>query len=168
MYTSILKSILAFAGLGATLACDDHASHAHTRRTVPVRPPTRELEWGDINFIHTTDTHGWYLGHQKSSAPEPNYRSVPFALAVRSGSQPDMCSGDMGEFLSFAQRMKEKALVSTDCIRASIYLTTMLALQKKDVDLLVIDSGDLHSGLSPEVCVTFVAETSTFIVQVLV
>ena len=37
-------------------------------------PPSRPLQWGDINIIHTTDTHGWLLGHQKSSFPEPNYR----------------------------------------------------------------------------------------------
>ncbi|RCK66801.1 hypothetical protein Cantr_02512 [Candida viswanathii] len=23
----------------------------------------RNLTWNDINFLHTTDTHGWYLGH---------------------------------------------------------------------------------------------------------
>ncbi|THV06273.1 hypothetical protein K435DRAFT_645636, partial [Dendrothele bispora CBS 962.96] len=71
--------------------------------------PTRPLQWGDINFIHTTDTHGWLLGHQKTSFPEPNY------------------SGDLGDFASFVSHMKEIAL-------------------QKDVDLLLIDSGDLHDG----------------------
>lgn len=42
----------------------------------PLTPPNRPLEWGDINVIHTTDTHGWLLGHQKASWPEPNYRWV--------------------------------------------------------------------------------------------
>ena len=40
----------------------------------PLTPPSRPLEWGDLNVIHTTDTHGWLLGHQKTSWPEPNYR----------------------------------------------------------------------------------------------
>lgn len=41
---------------------------------VPLTPPYRPLVWGDFNVIHTTDTHGWLLGHQKASFPEPNYR----------------------------------------------------------------------------------------------
>ncbi|KAH9485631.1 hypothetical protein JR316_0002541 [Psilocybe cubensis] len=107
-------------------ACPDHDSndhehalnhgHSHThaaaRRAEPsilLAPPTRPLEWGDINFIHTTDSHGWLLGHQKASFPEPNY------------------SGDFGDFASFVAHMKELAL-------------------ERDVDLLLIDSGDLHDG----------------------
>lgn len=29
----------------------------------PVTAPMRELDWGQINFLHTTDTHGWHGGH---------------------------------------------------------------------------------------------------------
>lgn len=57
-------------------AHDDHA-HVHSKRLFPqtqLPVPTRPLEWGDVNIIHTTDSHGWLLGHQKSSFPEPNYR----------------------------------------------------------------------------------------------
>ena len=83
----------------------------HERRSKPasVTPPTRPLEWGDINILHTTDTHGWLLGHQKSSPPEPNY------------------SADFGEFASFVAHMKQIAM-------------------ERDVDLLLVDSGDLHDG----------------------
>jgi 2',3'-cyclic-nucleotide 2'-phosphodiesterase (5'-nucleotidase family) len=109
----LLPFILAVAAVLPTLACDgDHSGHPHAKRLPPMTaliPPTRELEWGEINFIHTTDSHGWFLGHQKSSPPEPNY------------------SGDMGDFLSFVQHMKQMAL-------------------DKDVDLLLVDSGDLHDG----------------------
>jgi 2',3'-cyclic-nucleotide 2'-phosphodiesterase (5'-nucleotidase family) len=28
-----------------------------------VAVPLRELKWGQINFLHTTDTHGWLAGH---------------------------------------------------------------------------------------------------------
>ncbi|KAJ3865100.1 Metallo-dependent phosphatase-like protein [Lentinula novae-zelandiae] len=97
-------------------ACsDEHAhdhSHAHQKRLFPqtqLTKPTRPLEWGDLNIIHTTDTHGWLLGHQHTSFPEPNY------------------SGDLGDFASFVQHMKQLAL-------------------EKDVDLLLVDSGDLHDG----------------------
>jgi 2',3'-cyclic-nucleotide 2'-phosphodiesterase (5'-nucleotidase family) len=25
--------------------------------------PIRDLQWGQLNFLHTTDTHGWLAGH---------------------------------------------------------------------------------------------------------
>ncbi|CCO30447.1 putative protein PB2B2,06c [Rhizoctonia solani AG-1 IB] len=53
--------------------------------------PSAPLEWGDINFLHTTDSHGWLLGHTKASLPEPNY------------------SGDFGDFASFVTNMKQIA-----------------------------------------------------------
>ncbi|KAF8624480.1 hypothetical protein AX17_007109 [Amanita inopinata Kibby_2008] len=98
------------------LACSDHGEdahgHTHERRAVPSAPPvppSRPLEWGDVNILHTTDTHGWLLGHQKKSFPEPNY------------------SGDFGDFSSFVTHMKQMAIV-------------------RDVDLLLVDTGDLHDG----------------------
>ncbi|KAF8655620.1 hypothetical protein AX16_002975 [Volvariella volvacea WC 439] len=111
-----LAKLLALGGTflsstGMTNACGDDHDHALHKRTQPLRltPPSRTLEWGDINIIHTTDSHGWLLGHQKTSFPEPNY------------------SGDFGDFASFVAHMKELAI-------------------KKDVDLLLVDSGDLHDG----------------------
>jgi 2',3'-cyclic-nucleotide 2'-phosphodiesterase (5'-nucleotidase family) len=29
----------------------------------PVAAPMRPLPWGQLNFLHTTDTHGWHAGH---------------------------------------------------------------------------------------------------------
>jgi len=29
----------------------------------PERAPLRDLTWGQVNFLHTTDTHGWHAGH---------------------------------------------------------------------------------------------------------
>ncbi|KAJ7940412.1 Metallo-dependent phosphatase-like protein [Mycena leptocephala] len=113
-----LLTLAAFAG--AALACgDDHAhvardghDHSHAKREFPstkLTPPSRPLQWGSLNILHTTDSHGWLLGHQKTSFPEPNY------------------SADFGDFASFVAHMKELALT-------------------KDVDLLLVDSGDLHDG----------------------
>lgn len=80
----MIRAIIAlvFGGLvlsmGPVSACPggEH-SHEHVRRAellVPPSPPSRPLVWGDVNIIHTTDSHGWLLGHQKPSFPEPNYR----------------------------------------------------------------------------------------------
>ncbi|TFY66095.1 hypothetical protein EVG20_g4990 [Dentipellis fragilis] len=118
MLASVLPALVASAFSLGVRACGDDHSHAHDtdasliRRafpSVPLPAPTRPLVWGDVNIIHTTDSHGWLLGHQKTSWPEPNY------------------SGDFGDFASFVTHMKELAL-------------------EKDVDLLLVDSGDLHDG----------------------
>lgn len=53
----------------------------------PVASPMRELEWGQVNFLHTTDTHGWHGGHLQ----EPQY------------------SADWGDYISFAEHMKVQA-----------------------------------------------------------
>ncbi|KAJ3737648.1 Metallo-dependent phosphatase-like protein [Lentinula guzmanii] len=113
-----LAAFSALALVTAANACGDAHDHAHQspsalrKRLFPqaqLTKPTRPLEWGDLNIIHTTDTHGWLLGHQHLSYPEPNY------------------SGDLGDFASFVEHMKQIAV-------------------EKDVDLLLIDSGDLHDG----------------------
>ena len=82
---------------------DDH-THAPLHKclpsSAPITPPTCPLEWGDVNILHTTYTHGWLLGHQKVSFPEPNY------------------SGDFGGFASFISHMKQTAKVS----RPSVYV----------------------------------------------
>ncbi|KAG5726222.1 hypothetical protein E4T56_gene20533 [Termitomyces sp. T112] len=106
--SAVVQVLSAFS---VVYACSDgnyDYSH-HSSLPSTVNPPSHPLEWGDINIIHTTDSHGWLLGHQKLSSPEPNY------------------SADLGEFASFVTHMKELAL-------------------KKDVDLLLVDSGDLHDG----------------------
>ncbi|WWD05053.1 hypothetical protein V865_003124 [Kwoniella europaea PYCC6329] len=53
--------------------------------------PTRQLEWKDVNFLSTSDIHGWLLGHQHATWPEPNY------------------SGDYGSLASFATHMRRIA-----------------------------------------------------------
>lgn len=53
----------------------------------PVSAPLRELPWAQLNFLHTTDTHGWHAGHLQ----EPSY------------------SADWGDYISFADRLRERA-----------------------------------------------------------
>lgn len=98
-------------------ARDGHA-HQHLERReypqVPLTPPYRPLVWGDLNVIHTTDTHGWLLGHQKTSWAEPYYRLVFTAQLPRATvTHPPRAnsSGDLGDFSSFVTHMKQIALV---------------------------------------------------------
>lgn len=84
--------------------------HDFTKRIQPGALPTlpqqiKDIHWGQLNIISTTDTHGWLAGHLL----DENY------------------SADYGDFADFVRKMKAKADVL-------------------GVDLLLVDSGDLHDG----------------------
>ncbi|ORX95050.1 Metallo-dependent phosphatase-like protein, partial [Clohesyomyces aquaticus] len=111
---------IATALFTGSLACEgDHSCYGPqndvvlTRNVRRMQPdaqnatvgPKGPLEWGQINFLHTTDTHGWLEGHIK----EQNY------------------GADWGDYVSFTKHMKQKA-------------------RKLGVDLLLVDTGDLHDG----------------------
>lgn len=53
----------------------------------PVAAPLRKLPWGQLNFLHTTDTHGWHGGHLQ----EAQY------------------SADWGDYISFAHHLRQRA-----------------------------------------------------------
>ncbi|KAI0157845.1 ser/Thr protein phosphatase family [Xylariaceae sp. FL1272] len=101
----------------SALACEgcfgptNHVQHVrHVKRMQPdalnaTSGPTRALEWGQLNFMHTTDTHGWLEGHLKES----NY------------------GADWGDFVTFSTHFKHQA-------------------GNMGVDLLIVDTGDLHDG----------------------
>ncbi|ODA82598.1 hypothetical protein RJ55_01105 [Drechmeria coniospora] len=120
----MVHSLALVGGLAAlltgVLACGDSDSCygptnavEHVRQVKRMQPgvphaaygPKGPLEWGQVNFLHTTDTHGWLEGHLK----EKNY------------------GADWGDFVTFTRRMKRTAA-------------------KRGVDLLLIDTGDLHDG----------------------
>ncbi|KAJ9644361.1 uncharacterized protein PV06_06298 [Exophiala oligosperma] len=123
----LLNSLLLLTSLLRPIAgCEDHdwtspvlggyvdhsmmRRHDLSKRIQPTALKTpaqqiKDLHWGQINFLHTTDTHGWLAGHLL----DENY------------------SADYGDFADFVQKMKAKA-------------------DRLGVDLLLIDSGDLHDG----------------------
>ncbi|THW50966.1 hypothetical protein D6D21_01618 [Aureobasidium pullulans] len=53
----------------------------------PVEAPLRKLPWGQLNWLATTDTHGWHGGHLQ----EPQY------------------SADWGDYISFTHHLRQKA-----------------------------------------------------------
>lgn len=70
-----MKSVTAISFLAvAVLACEDcsgprsdGAPPRNVRRMQPAAlnatvNPRAPLEWGQLNFLHTTDTHGWLEG----------------------------------------------------------------------------------------------------------
>lgn len=92
-------AVASLAGALPALSCDscygpqnDVVLTRNVRRMQPdaqnaTTGPRAPLEWGQINFLHTTDTHGWLEGHIK----EQNY------------------GADWGDFVSFTKHMRQKA-----------------------------------------------------------
>lgn len=78
MATRTLLAIGLVAALG-------HAMQPNAAK--PVAAPMRPLEWAQLNFLHTTDTHGWHGGHLQES----------------------QYSADWGDYISFAHHMRQKA-----------------------------------------------------------
>ncbi|KAI9163953.1 Secreted protein [Paramyrothecium foliicola] len=77
----ILRSTI----LGASAAAVVHAAQPGAADPVPA--PMRDLDWGKLNFLHTTDTHGWLGGHLQ----EPQY------------------SADWGDYISFSEHLRKEA-----------------------------------------------------------
>ncbi|KAJ9658324.1 hypothetical protein H2198_003754 [Neophaeococcomyces mojaviensis] len=96
--------------LGGYVNHDLMKRHDLDKRIQPGALPTlpqqiKDIHWGQVNILSTTDTHGWLAGHLL----DENY------------------SADYGDFADFVRKMKAKADVL-------------------GVDLLLVDSGDLHDG----------------------
>ena len=45
----------------------------------PIAAPLRDLPWGQLNFLHTTDTHGWHAGHLQEYIVSALFASSPMA-----------------------------------------------------------------------------------------
>ncbi|RAO72554.1 uncharacterized protein BHQ10_008566 [Talaromyces amestolkiae] len=73
--------------LGALLTLSQNVYAAQPGSASPLPAKLRDITWGKLNFLHTTDTHGWLAGHLQ----EPSY------------------SADWGDYISFASRMRDIA-----------------------------------------------------------
>ncbi|KAI1336196.1 Metallo-dependent phosphatase-like protein [Xylariaceae sp. FL0016] len=109
---SALAALVPFSqACGGCFGPTNHVEHVrHVKRMQPdalnaTYGPSRALEWGQLNFMHTTDTHGWLEGHLK----EENY------------------GADWGDFVTFSTHFKHQA-------------------GNMGVDILLVDTGDLHDG----------------------
>lgn len=59
MSTSNMLNPVSILLLGLSAA----AYGAQPSAPLPIPAPLRDLTWGQLNFLHTTDVHGWYSGH---------------------------------------------------------------------------------------------------------
>ncbi|KAF9740230.1 hypothetical protein PMIN06_007034 [Paraphaeosphaeria minitans] len=62
-------------------------SAAQPSAPVPKAAPLRELPWAQLNFLHTTDIHGWWGGHVQEAS----------------------FSADWGDYISFANHLRDRA-----------------------------------------------------------
>lgn len=78
---------MAFSRIPLFLALIHRAYSSQPSAPSPIAAPLRELPWGQLNFLHTTDTHGWHGGHLQ----EAQY------------------SADWGDYISFTEHLRNKA-----------------------------------------------------------
>ncbi|KAL9090090.1 MAG: hypothetical protein Q9159_002155 [Coniocarpon cinnabarinum] len=51
----------------------------------PIPAPLRDLQWGALNFLATTDTHGWHAGHLQQASYSADWGDyISFATHLRS------------------------------------------------------------------------------------
>lgn len=86
---STVVGIMMFSRIPLLLALLHTAACEQPSAPSPISAPLRELPWakGGLNFLHTTDTHGWHGGHLQ----EPQY------------------SADWGDYISFAHHLRKRA-----------------------------------------------------------
>ncbi|GFP59425.1 secreted protein ARB_01864 [Trichoderma asperellum] len=90
---SLLPAVLACGSDNSCYGPTNTVEHVrHVKRIQPGPPnarygPKAPLEWGQLNFLHTTDSHGWLEGHLK----EQHY------------------GADWSDFATFSRRMKQSA-----------------------------------------------------------
>ena len=83
------KTKMVFSRIALLLALTHIAACEQPSAPSPIAAPLRELPWakGGLNFLHTTDTHGWHGGHLQ----EAQY------------------AADWGDYISFAHHLRKKA-----------------------------------------------------------
>ena len=60
MFLAVLPWIVSFPS----------ALAAQPSAPAPISAPLRALQLGQLNFLHTTDTHGWLAGHLEEYVPD--------------------------------------------------------------------------------------------------
>ncbi|RMZ78784.1 hypothetical protein DV738_g3616, partial [Chaetothyriales sp. CBS 135597] len=107
--------------------------------------PLRELEFGQINFLHTTDIHGWHAGH----LTEPSYSAdwgdyVDFASQLRKRLESegkDLLVIDTGD------RIEGNGLSDASDPKGKF---TYQLLQEQHIDLLCLGNHELYKQNSSE------------------
>lgn len=90
-------ALIAIICLTLLVQVPSHFRHQVKRKTAKIR----DLQWRDINFLHTTDTHGWYSGHINQKQYNANWGDlVAFTQhlrAVANGQNRDFLVVDTGD-----------------------------------------------------------------------
>jgi 2',3'-cyclic-nucleotide 2'-phosphodiesterase (5'-nucleotidase family) len=60
--------LLALCLFALSLSLPSPAAASQPGAPAPAPAPLRSLHWGQLNFLHTTDTHGWLAGHLQEYA----------------------------------------------------------------------------------------------------
>ncbi|KAJ3096416.1 hypothetical protein HDU97_005913 [Phlyctochytrium planicorne] len=108
---------------------------------IPV--PTTPLRWGDWNFLHTTDTHGYQAGHEDENGGIYNANWADFTVFVRDMKRKAdaqdqelflIDSGDIHDGSALSDNVGDKVF--------GVYSTPMI--QETDYDVLALGNHELY------------------------
>lgn len=105
----------------------------------PIAAPLRELPWAQLNFLHTTDTHGWHGGHLQEAQYSADWGDyVSFAHHLRKRADEDgsdlllIDTGDRVEGNGLYDASNPKGKYSLDIIN------------KQDIDVITVGNHELY------------------------
>lgn len=107
--------------------------------------PLRDLEFGDINFLHTTDTHGWHAGHLL----EPSFSAdwgdyISFSEHLRNSLEAD---GKDLLIIDTGDRIEGNGLYDSSAPRG---LYTFPIFEQQQMDLISVGNHELYKNSSSE------------------
>ncbi|ODQ79366.1 hypothetical protein BABINDRAFT_8310 [Babjeviella inositovora NRRL Y-12698] len=121
-----------------TIVCYFSKSPTAPATEAPLHP-LRPLRWGHLNFLHTTDTHGWYAGHFNQKQYSANWGDfVSFALHMRShadAARSDLLLIDTGD--------KHDGNGLSDATAPNGLISTPIFI-KQDYDLITLGNHELY------------------------
>lgn len=129
---SVITAVAPLAGL---------ARAAQPGAAAPIAAPMRDLVWGKLNFLHTTDTHGWHGGHLKESQYSADWGDyVSFAHHLRKQADEkgiDLLLVDTGD------RVEGNGLYDASSPKGKYYYDIY---REQDVDIICTGNHELYQG----------------------
>lgn len=103
----------------------------------------RDLEFGDINFLHTTDTHGWHAGHLLEPSYNANWGDyISFSEHLRTKLEAD---GKDLLIVDSGDRIEGNGLYDSSNPRGKY---TFGIFSQQNIDLLCIGNHELYKNTS--------------------
>lgn len=111
----------------------------------PKAAPLRELPWAQLNFLHTTDIHGWWGGHVQEASFSADWGDyISFAKHLRDRADAD---GSDLLLIDTGDRIEGNAIYDSSKPRGKF---TYEIARKQDIDLICSGNHELYKAESAD------------------